>query len=307
MVDLDFCSPKYIPPEISRFKDINQRGKGKACNTGVLTLTLERHPDTHKTVIKDLYSHVPLLAQRALYSEDSNPSMAYIYIISPSGGILQGDRYRIDINAKEASQAHITTQGATRIYHMEKNYASQMINITVDDGAYLEFIPDQIIPYRGSRFYQTFKAQVHTRGTLVYSEIITSGRAASAEAFQYDALYLNNEVSDHEGKLRFTETAILEPKKGLQKMGILGDYSVVGSLYLATKSEDSKELILEFNAFLQKSSSLKASVTMLPNDLGILTRILGKESKDVQACIFEIVRLVRKKAIGSSFSRVRKY
>ena len=51
------------------------------------------------------------------------------------------------------AHAHKTTQGATRIYKMERNYATQMVNVTVDDDCYLEYIPDQIIPFKDSRFY----------------------------------------------------------------------------------------------------------------------------------------------------------
>ena len=68
--------------------------------------------------------------------------MAYLYLLSSSGGILQGDRYRTEIALKNNAVAHITTQGATRIYGMNNNYASQTVNITVQQGSYLEYIPD---------------------------------------------------------------------------------------------------------------------------------------------------------------------
>ena len=63
--------------------------------------------------------------------------MAYLYIISPSGGILQGDRYKTEITLKNNATSHITTQGATRIYSMNSNSASQMVNITLDENCYL--------------------------------------------------------------------------------------------------------------------------------------------------------------------------
>jgi urease accessory protein len=118
-------------------------------------------------VIKEQYSKVPLFTQRALYLEESLPSMAYIHIMSPSGGILQGDRYRMDMVLKNKACAHITTQGATRVYRMERNYATQIVNVFVDEGSYLEFVPDQIIPYRDSRFYQTVNLKVHDNTIFV--------------------------------------------------------------------------------------------------------------------------------------------
>jgi urease accessory protein len=56
----------------------------------------------------------------------------------------------MDIELKNNACAHITTQGATRVYRMERNYATQILNIRVDGGSCLQFVSDQIIPYRGS-------------------------------------------------------------------------------------------------------------------------------------------------------------
>ncbi len=274
MNDIKFYTPAYIPPEISAYEaDLLQLEPGKAGKIGALVLKLEESPETRKTVITDQFSRVPLFAQRALYMEESHPSMAYVYIMTPSGGILQGDRYRIDLTLSNKAQAHITTQGATRIYRMERNYASQMVNIIVDDNCYLEYIPDQIIPYRYSRFYQTVNARVHDSGTLVYSEMLTPGRVASDEAFQYDILYMTTQATNQDGRLRFTDAYVLEPKKvDLRKIGLLGEYAVVGNLYSLTKPDYNKQLIQEISNCLKNFPTVKAGVTLLPNDSGTMAK-----------------------------------
>ena len=180
MSNLEFYTPNDIPPEVLAYgSELKQLGVGKAGKIGALTLRFEQDLERGKTVVKEQYSKVPLYTQRALYLEESLPSMAYMYIISPSGGILQGDRYRMDITLNNNAIVHITTQGATRIYRMEKNYATQIVNVVVDDSCYFEFIPDQIIPYRDSRFYQKVNLKVHDNATMVYSEMIVPGRVAS--------------------------------------------------------------------------------------------------------------------------------
>jgi len=73
------------------------------------------------------------------------PSMAFLQIMSSSGGIVQGDRYQIDISLKNNAIVNLTTQGATRIYKMNTNFATQSVNVFVDEGCYFEFIPDQLI------------------------------------------------------------------------------------------------------------------------------------------------------------------
>ncbi len=166
MSEIQYYTPNDIPPEVLAYdQKLDQLGVGKAGKIGALVLKLEHSLQRNKTIITDQYSRVPLFTQRALYLEESLPSMAYVFIISPSGGILQGDRYRMDITVTNNACAHVTTQGATRIYRMEKNFATQIVNVTVDEGCYFEFIPDQIIPYRDSRLYQTLNFTVHDNAT----------------------------------------------------------------------------------------------------------------------------------------------
>ena len=130
MKNLEYFIPDDIPQEVLCYdSELSQLGVGKAGKLGALFLLLEKNAKVNKTVIKEQFSKVPLFTQRALYLEESLPSMAYLYIISPSGGVLQGDRYRIDIKLAENAIAHITTQGATRLYRMDKNFATQILNM----------------------------------------------------------------------------------------------------------------------------------------------------------------------------------
>src|ERR671920_658858 len=212
--ELEHHTPKAVPPEVLAYDSpLPQLGVGKAGKLGALVLRLEQDKSNGKTSVKEQYSRVPLYTQRALYLEEALPSMAYMYIISPSGGILQGDRYRMDITLKNNAFFHLTTQGATRLYRMDKNYATQLVNITVGKGCYFEYIPDQIIPYRNSRFYQKVTLNTHDNSTMVYSEILVPGRVGSGESFEYDICYLKTSAKNQNGDLRFIDIALLEPKK----------------------------------------------------------------------------------------------
>ena len=128
------------PQEVKKYNlKIEQLEVGKSGKVGILDVELKQNAEL-KTVITKQFSQVPLQIQRAVYPENSLPGMAYLYIISPSGGILQGDRYKTDIMMKNNAVSHITTQGATRIYSMNSNSASQMVNITLDENCYLEYL-----------------------------------------------------------------------------------------------------------------------------------------------------------------------
>jgi urease accessory protein len=308
---IDFYAPRNIPPEIEMYlTESRNLGAGKLGKVGILQLKLEMDPGTGKTVIREQYCRVPLFIQRAIYLEETLPAMAYVYIISPSGGILQGDRYRIDIMLSNNALAHVTTQGATRIYKMEKNYGTQMVNINIGKGSYLEYIPDQIIPFRNSRFYQEVELNVHDNATMIYSETIVPGRVASGEKFVYDICYIKTIAKNQSGKHRFIDILKLDPKKKtLTADGILGNFDIVGTIYIVTKECFLKDVQYNINVKIKEfevESKLSGGTSILPARQGIIVRILGKTTEDVKNLIFEVVRIARNQILGAPFSKIRK-
>jgi urease accessory protein len=306
--ELEHYTPKVVPPEVLAYgSTLAQLGVGKAGKLGALVLRLEQDKSNGKTSVKEQYSRVPLYTQRALYLEEALSNMAYMYIISPSGGMLQGDRYRMDITLRNHAFAHITTQGATRIYRMERNYATQIINIDVGEDCYFEYIPDQVIPYRDSRFYQEANLRVHDNATLLYSEIITPGRVASGEHFDYDICYMKAIAKDHTGGLKFTDVAILEPKKRDMKVfGVLSNHDVVGNMYIITKNKKLQEINTNVNAVLKAIPKVYGGATILPGNSGVGIRMLGNTASDLRYVIYEVVRVVRRIILDAPFSGIRK-
>ena len=309
-MSFDSNAPQNLPREFEAYFTKSQSKVGKSGKFGILRLNFEKDPTTGITVIREQYSRVPLLAQRAIYLEETLPAMAYVYIVSPSGGILQGDHYKIDITLDHNALAHVTTQGATRIYKMENSYATQIINVKVEKDGYIEYIPDQIIPFRNSRFYQEVHLDVHDTATMIYSEIIVPGRIASGEAFEYDICYIKTIGKNTLGKPRFTDTIKLEPKKHkLSTEGILGNSHVVGTIYIVTKESHVNVLYNSINNKILNSKSrvrIEAGVSILPGRQGILVRILGNSAEDLKKMIFEIIGIARKIIVNASFSGIRK-
>lgn len=307
MFKLEYYTPDDIPNEIQIFDSrVRQLGVGKSGKVGILDLELQAN-GKGKTVVTKQFSQVPLQVQRALYPENSLPEMAYLYVISPSGGILQGDRYRTDILLKNKAISHITTQGATRIYSMNSNSASQILNITVDENCYLEYIPDQIIPYKNSRYYQKVNLNVHNNSTLVYSEILTPGRVAMGESFEYDICYLRTHCKNQDKKIRFLENTKIEPKKEkLKDFGVLGEYQIVGTVYILTTKENTIDLENLIDREIRNTDTVTVGTSILPDESGIVIRILANKTNDILDIIFKIVEICRKKVLNASFSKIRK-
>ena len=296
-----------LPPEFLAYKSDLEECSIESGKKGILQLELEEDVRTKKTVIKEHYAKVPLFIQRALYLEESIPSMAYIYVISPSGGILQGDRYRIVIKLSNNAHAHITTQGATRIYKMEKDYATQMIDIIVEEGCYCEYIPDQIIPYANSRFYQLTNLKVHENATMIYSEILVPGRVASGEKFEYDICYNKTVATNHAAKLRFIDVLKLMPKKdNFKARGIMENFSILGNVYILAKVDHAKFLKEEINSIVKNIRKIRGGASILPDRHGVAVRLLGNATEHVKDVVYEILNVSRRTILGGSFSKMRK-
>jgi len=297
-MSLEYCTPSDVPKEVLQYDgNVAQMAVGKSGKIGYLQLELQNDPEKKKTVITHKKTQVPLYVQKALHYDMDYPSMAHIFILSPSGGILQGDRYRMDIELKNNAISHLTTQGATRIYKMDSNYATHMVNINLKNNSYLEFIPEQIIPYKNSRFYQKTQLNIDDSSTVVYSETIVPGRIAMGEMFDFDVCYLKTDGTLNE-KIQFRDSSLLIPKKQkIKSLTMFDDKTILTSVYLMTKKPTKKINDLINEMFFQLPDIAGGS-SIMPYNSGISIRILGNSSEDQKTIIYEILKMIRKEILS---------
>ena len=299
MTDLKFCFPEDVPSQIASLDGkVSQMDVGKTGKVGFLKLILEHDSQRNKTIVTEQRTQVPLYVQKALHYDETVPSMAHIFILSPSGGVLQGDRYRTDIELKNKAISHITTQGATRIYKMNSNYATQMINLKVGKDCYLEFLPEQLIPYKSSRYYQKTTFTVDYSATLVYSETIVPGRVAMGELFDYDICYLRTLCYNDKNEIKFHDNSILEPKnQTMNTLGMFGNKTVLSTMFVVTKKEHAEKLYEKINQLFKDNDEVVGGASILPNDSGLSVRILSNSSEDNKTTVYHISQMIRKQIL----------
>ena len=296
MTNLKFCFPEDVPSQIASFDGkVSQMDVGKTGKVGFLKLVLEHDSQRSKTIVTEQRTQVPLYVQKALHYDETVPSMAHVFILSPSGGVLQGDRYRTDIELKNKAMSHITTQGATRIYKMNSNYATQMINLKVGKDCYLEFLPEQLIPYKSSRYYQKTTFTVDDSATLVYSETIVPGRVAMGELFDYDICYLRTLCYNDKNEIKFHDNSILEPKyQTMNTLGMFGNKTVLSTMFVVTKKENIEELYKTINQVFKDNDEVVGGASILPNDSGLSVKILSNSSEDNKTTVYNISQIIRR-------------
>ena len=273
------------------FKSYTNKESKMPGKNGTIKIELQTNDDDSKTYIKSLLSKAPFLIQKAMYPDLEHPHFAHIYIMSSSGGILQGDEQKVDITMGKNAIARITTQSATKIYKMEGGYASQFINIHSQEGSYLEFIPHQIIPFKSSRFYQEVNLEVEENAILIYSEIISAGRIASGEKFDFDLCFLRTSAH-RDGQTLFTDVMNLSHKDKTNLESIFGEKNIFSTVYMIGCSTQIEKIVNEIN-LATENTSLLASCSTLPRDSGIIVRMLGNSVSEIMNLTESLTSILR--------------
>lgn len=156
------------------------------------------------------------------FPTSSGETLAHIHNLS--GGVLDTDSLVCRIELGTSAQAQVTTTGATRIYRSRSisHTAAQHCEVELGEGSYLEYLPDQLIPYAGSRFQQTVSINLSRNASLIWWERVSPGREASGEVFQYESLASNlMVVADGEpvAMEKWTLAPLVRPLDSLSRLG----------------------------------------------------------------------------------------
>jgi len=99
----------------------------------------------------------------------------------------------------------------------------------------------------------------------------------------------------------------IEPKKYNMKIkGILGKYNIVGTVYVLTKKNQIEKLEEKIYEKIQKSELITLGTSILPNESGIIVKILGNNAEDIFEKIYDIVKITRKEILNAEFTKLRK-
>jgi urease accessory protein len=167
----------------------------------------------------------------------SGETLAHVHNVS--GGILDSDSLSWQVNVGPRAQAQVTSTGATRIYRSRtpNSRASQSMQVNVAADAYLEYVPDQLIPFAGSRFDQRARVEIERGGSLIWWDRVAPGREASDEVFLFESLSSHFElISD--GQPVAMERWTLEPLvQRMDSVARLGPFRHFASCYVCRAGE----------------------------------------------------------------------
>ncbi|WP_328382987.1 urease accessory protein UreD [Micromonospora zamorensis] len=270
---------------------------------GVLRLGFERRGD--RTILHDLYRQSPLLVQRALYWDEEMPQLPCVMILTTSGGVLQGDRLHMDVDLAPGSQAHLVTQAATKIQEMDANYGSQIQRFTLAEDTYLEYLPEPVIPYRGSRFVTDTRVRLPESATMLYGEVLQPGRKyyRDGELFAYDLFSSSLGAERPDGRQLFVEKFVVAPGQfPVARLGVMDRFHIFGNVVLLASPERAARVYERTSTPVwDEETPLASAVSRLPNDAGLIFKVLGQETEPVRAAVRAFCVAAREEVTGRTF------
>lgn len=284
-----------IDPELAPYQDEpKQLPSGSLGKDARLRLRFERRQE--RSILAVMERKAPLLVQRAIYCDEGMPGIPWVFIITNSGGILQGDRYQIRIEAAPGAFGHVTTQAATKIHEMDTNYAAQVQEIVLEAGSYVEYLPDPIIPFRHSRFLNRTRIQIDPTATLLYAETLLAGRKyyREGERFEFDLFSSAMHAERPDGTPLFVEKFVIEPAQTSPRdLGVMGEFDVFGNVIVLTPRVHADRILAKVTPTYDRSNPWADGAARLPNDAGLIYKVLAHESAVARSRIRAFWTLVR--------------
>lgn len=295
--DVDFTTAREMARYLAEPEAMYVGAPGKH---GYLRLGFELDSEG-KCILRDLDRRHPLIVQQELYFDEEMPEMPCVYILSSGGPNVDGDRYRQDITVRKDAFAFVSTGAATKLAEMRYNYSGLVQNIMLEDNAYLEFMPEPVIPCRHTRFISDTRLCVAETATVFYSEIFMPGRKyyKEGELFQYDILSVCSHGERPDGRQLFREKFVIDPAlENPRNLGVMGNFDVFANVLVMTPPDKADVIYDRTGAFIDNAGRLAAGITRLPGDAGLLYKVLGMEPGPVKKLVREFCSTVRQVVKG---------
>ena len=143
------------------------------------------------TRLAHLYQRDPL---RVLFPDPVADDVPAAVLVTTSGGLVSGDRLRIEVGVGPGAAAHVTASAAEKIYRSTAATTEIAQTISVDAGGWLEYLPPETILFDGARLRRETTLTLSPGAGFLGGGILVFGRRARGEAFTRGFLHEGWEV-----------------------------------------------------------------------------------------------------------------
>jgi urease accessory protein len=160
-------------------------------------------------------------------------------IMNTGGGIACGDRFDVAIRTGAGADLVMTTPAAERIYRSDGPIAAVDVELVVEDGARLAWLPQETILYDQARLRRRLTANLSGSASLTMFEAVVFGRVARGEEIER-GLFEDRWRISRDGRLVYADTLRLDGpiSKLMQRPAVAnGARALATFLYVAPDAE----------------------------------------------------------------------
>lgn len=270
---------------------------------GSIQLILDkRSGEKGECYIAKQYYKLPLQVMTPFYQDDDGT--VFVYLLNPSGGILEYDNLLVDVEVKDGAKAVVTTPSANKVYKRKSDGTARQINsFKVGSGSVLEFCPDEIIPYKDSSYSQLNEFYLEKNSKLITWDILSAGRIARGESFQFARYQSLTKIYVDNVPILIDNIDVKPDEINVVNMQAMDGFQFLATIYVYAEN-CSEELTQEIRNHSKGDMFIGAS--MISSNL-ISVKMMSSHAYEIIDEVNKIWGVIRKGILGKDGVRIRKH
>lgn len=238
---------------------------------------------------------------------------AFVYMLNPSSGMLEGDLFDIKINLEDKAKVILTTPSSNKIYRSNGKKAFQQVEASIGEGCILEYIPEHNVPYENSIFEQKNIFHIERGGMLFMWDSVVPGRILRGECFDFTFFKSTNQLFYDNRLLLLDQMKICPDEMEYHNVALLDKFDIFINGFLVGENIP-KELAGDINDYLAnckgvnggESSDINGAASLVDNNLMVI-KILFEKSINLRDIQWEVWNIIRKHMLNKPAFHIRKY
>ena len=228
------------------------------------------------------------------------------FLMQLGGGIVEGERYNINVELKENVRAIVTTQAASKVYKCENSYESfQETTLKLEENSILEYITDPVILYKDAVYRQENNIYMTKSSTLIYTDGITSGWSPDKKRFQYEKAKLKTNIY-MDGVPVLLDNMLINPREDdIDGLGFMEGYKNFATLIILDDRIDKNIIEHLREEILKLNLDINFGITGLEVN-GFVLRVIGNLTQDLEEVVGLCHNYIRRKVLNSQNLTIRK-
>tara|TARA_Y100001968_G_scaffold112061_1_gene101479 strand:+ start:1098 stop:2018 length:921 start_codon:yes stop_codon:yes gene_type:complete len=273
---------------------------------GTCDLRLFNRPKTKdKDIVKTIH-HAKCTAPLKLLRvfNDKKDGRCEIPILHSAGGIVGGDQLTINITAEEDSRSICSSVAAQKVYgsrgrsklNPQGRWANQKCLFKIEKNADFEWIPQELIIYKGGLFEQNMTVKLDPSSSFLCVDLVRLGRTAAGEQLGNGVWRSSLEIIRENTKGKYYEFSdrlelsgeALKSIHGLEEQPVFGSFTWITPTEINQK--DLSDLLVKCR---EQRTGLEGFMTCSLLGNGISARYTGSSTQTARFWFYRIWKLTR--------------